>query len=149
MDIEGTPCHSGLQWWQETWERTSRLNFWRESWCSYLLWEIVPSSNLSSAARALLHSEEGGCTHIYKNCLVCLWKSEMLFYFSSKPRAQAFLPLGSKIPQGVIWYQRMAHWINNYSHVCTMQTYSFTLWDHRSKCTSNITLLVYAQPSTL
>lgn len=72
MDVEGTPCQCGLLWWQETWERTSRpFKFGRESWRSYLLWAILPSSNLCCAALPLSHSKDRGCTHMYEKSLVC------------------------------------------------------------------------------
>lgn len=94
MDVKGTPCQGGPQWWQETWERTSRpFNFWRGSWSSYLLRASVPSWNLSCA---LSHSEDSVCTHIYEDCLVFPLPS----YFSSKSLAQAFLPLGSRSHRG-------------------------------------------------
>lgn len=81
----GDPCQCGLLWWQETWERTSRpFKFWRESWCSYLLWAIVPSSDLSCTVLSLSRSQDRGCMHIYEKCLLCLWKAAISFYFSYK-----------------------------------------------------------------
>lgn len=115
MDVEGTPCQSGLQWWQETWERTSRpFKFWRESWCGYRLWAIVPSSHLSCAAQLFL-IQRTECALI---STACLWKS----CFCSKPLAQVSLPFGVK--SGPL--------LNNYQHVFTMQKYPFTLQIHRS-----------------
>lgn len=53
------------------------------------------TSSKLSCALSLSHSEDRGCSQIYKNCLVCLWKSTTPFCFSSKPLAQGFLTLWS------------------------------------------------------
>lgn len=145
MDIEGTPCQCGLLWWQETWERTSRsFKFWRESRCSYLLWAVVPSSNRSCTI-PLSHSEDRGCTHIYENCLVCLWKSTVPFYLSSKLLAQAFPTLGSTSHMASF---DMREWfLHKQPQNIFEQCNSLTLQIHRAFVKSTIIWIAIARPT--
>lgn len=123
MDVKGTPCQCRLQWWQETWETTSRpFKFWGESWGSDLLWGTAPSWNLSCAALSLSlslscslslplyvsRSEVRLSTDI-KNCLLCLSKYAIPSYFPLRALAKASIRMGSRSHRGFFDMRKNLH----------------------------------------